>query len=283
MEYLLNELSLNPLCDDKYEANERMNTFVKTVSLARQNGFRNIRSDLYTNEIILAQDYSLHNWMFNKNDVPEVQRNLMVGMIINPFIKDEDEQMTDEYILSNYYFEDEEHGIEKTKCLGLAGAYLYETLSISMPSLPVWEKTSLPVIIEDENEVRIENVLNVANEQAFSDSTISSFIENSKEITLTETLLTHNQKKIHLADHHGKAELQALCDRIKHNEYVIEMRSTEWCRGRCDKFIKKIHNNGFIEIVLYKEAIKYALLVKTTGNSYRETKKISEILEQKYS
>lgn len=285
MEILFNELSVEPINNDKFEANEKMKRFVEAVSLIRKKGIKNIRSHLPSNQINLSPDYTLYDWMFNKNEVSEVDRNLLVGMIINPFIKDEDTEIVDRYIMYDYYFEDANSGIEKTKCLGLSGAYLYDTLSISIASLPVWEKNKLSISIEntEDIEINIQNVLNISTKESFNNEDISSFLETVQELDLIRTSISSDDKNIHLADHHGKAELKTLCDRMKHNDYVIEMRSMEWCRGRCDKFIKKINKDGYIEIVLFKEVRKYGLLVKTTGRNYRETKAISEILEDKYS
>ena len=66
MELAFNEISRTPLLDDKYQANERMLLFAKTVSEARKKGFRNIRTHFSTNEIKLTQDYSVYNWLFDK-------------------------------------------------------------------------------------------------------------------------------------------------------------------------------------------------------------------------
>ncbi|MDR1342610.1 MAG: hypothetical protein LBK18_05045 [Prevotellaceae bacterium] len=71
----------------------------------------------------------------------------------------------------------------------------------------------------------------------------------------------------------------AKCERLKHNPYVEEMRSTDWGGNR---FIRKIHGNN-IEIVLHKTQRKYALLVKTTGRNLRETQGIAKILEEKFN
>jgi hypothetical protein len=58
------------------------------------------------------------------------------------------------------------------------------------------------------------------------------------------------------------------------------MRSTNWGGNA---FIRKVHKEGIIEIVLFKTERQYALLVKTTGRNLRETKAIAEILDGHYS
>lgn len=102
---------------------------------------------------------------------------------------------------------------------------------------------------------------------------------NAPEDLIEEYQGKPSEKKIHLSDHHGKKELQDLCDRIKNSPYVVEMRSTDW-GGK--NFIRKIHHNGIIEIVLYKTNRQYALQVQTTGSNEQQTKLIAEILKERY-
>jgi hypothetical protein len=279
MELLFNELSIAVPYADKYLAKDIMKQFVEAVKAARPKGFRKIRSHYGSNQIKLADNYSLYDWLNDKN-VPEEYRNTLYGMITLPFIKKEDEEIEDQYIEANYYFESKEDFIEKTACLGLASAYLYETLCISLSTKPVWNKYKLSIVIEKEGVVSTSDVFNIVSKASFDVQEISEFVENMGVIILNETTLLPNDKKIHLADHHGVAELQTLCDRLKHSPYVIEMRSTDW-GGR--KFIRKIQKEGVIEIVLFKTQRQYALRVQTTGRNIRETKAIAELLDEKYS
>lgn len=105
-----------------------------------------------------------------------------------------------------------------------------------------------------------------------------SFLTNN-DFFLTKTPIAPAKKKVHLSDHHGKKELNELCDRIKNSPYVEEMQSTNW-GGK--KFIRNVDANGFIEIVLHKTDRQYALNVKTTGKDKLETEAIAEILRAKY-
>ncbi|PGH38864.1 MAG: hypothetical protein CRN43_12495 [Candidatus Nephrothrix sp. EaCA] len=96
---------------------------------------------------------------------------------------------------------------------------------------------------------------------------------------LTKSAIAPEDKKVHLSDHHGKKELNELCDRIKNCPYVEKMQSTNW-GGK--KFIRKAEANGLIEIVLYKTDKQYALNVQTTGRDLPETQAIAQILRDKY-
>ena len=282
MELIFNELSIQPLSANVYAANERMKLFAEAVSTARKKDFLIVRSHYHVNQIQLTNNYSLFDWL-NNSQVPEVYRNFLYGMITPPFIREEDGEIENQYLESNYFFEDAGNNVIKTECLGLVSAYLYETLSISFDSQPVWRQTQLQIIIENDQSIRKENVFNIYSKSSFVQQDILDFVESISEIELQETDLSPVDKNIHLADHHGKQELQQLCEQLKQNSYVTEMKSMEWCRGKCNNFIKKCYKDGVIEIVLYQTERKYSLWVQSTGRNLRETKAIAEILKERYS
>ncbi|MDR1022209.1 MAG: hypothetical protein LBL94_02895 [Prevotellaceae bacterium] len=277
MKLFFNELSCEPVADSKYSAIERMNIFAKTVSIARRKGFRNIRCDTPANAIMLTQQYSLFDWL-NDSSVSREYRDFMYGVIVPPYI-DEDDPEFEQYVYSTVTFENTEYNISKTVCIGLASAYLYNLPVISILSIPLWKQHILSITIEKDGSIFSENVYNISSCESFSISDIIDFIDSISEFTLVETSLKPEDKAIHLADHHGKAELQELCNQLKHNPYVEEMRSTDWGGNR---FIRKTHRNS-IEIVLCKTQRKYALLIKTTGRNKRETQEIAKILEEKFN
>lgn len=279
MELLFNELSILPLSSDKYLANEKMKSFSETVATARKKGFRNIRSHYAAYQIGLSENYNLQEWLQCK-DIPEIYRNNLYGMIILPFIKEEDEAIEAEYIESEYYFEDKINGIPKTKCLGLASAYLYEMPTISFASLSVWKNNILQIIIETAEQSKIEPVLNIATKESFDDEAIIFFVENIGELILDQTPIAPDEKKYNISTHHGIKELTDFWKKLKLSPYVIEMHSTDWGGKR---FIRKIEKTGAIEIVLTDSQRQYAMWIQTTGKNWRETKTIAELLEEEYS
>jgi len=279
MELILNELSIEPLSDNKYQANDKMICFAQTMGIAKKSGFRKIRSDISSAEVNLANNYTLHDWLTDKDVSPDY-KNFLYGVIIHPFINEDDEEIEDAFIEANYYFEDTEHRFPKSECLGLAAAYLYEAPSISFDTSDIWRKNQLSILIEEKGVLSNNQVHNVFSKECFSKEIIKEFIEKIGKVEIVESAFLPNDKAIHLADHHGKAELQAFCNKIKNSPYVNAMRSTNWGGN---SFIRKIHKTGEIEIILLKTQRKYALLVSTTGRNFRETEAIAQILKQEYS
>lgn len=277
MELIFNELSVAPFSATKYEAIERMTEFAKTFKKSMDFGFKRIRSDVSVSEIQLADDYSVHNWLIDKEVSPEL-KGFMFGSIITPFINEEDDQVEDAYIQAEYFYKRDEEN--RVSCLGLAAAHLYELPSISLNNSEEWQRSLLPIVVESGDTSEDHQIPNVFAENCFNIESIATFVENLGEVKLVGTKLKPNDKDIHLANHHGKKELKSLCDRLKHNEYVKAMRSTDFGG---DTFIRKIHRDGVVEITLINSQRKYTLRVQTTGSNYRETEAIANKLRERYS
>jgi len=279
MELMFNELSLIPLSPDIDFANTKVTDLVKAFKKAHENGFRKIRSEYQAYQITLSANYSLQDWFTNLN-ISKTYKDVLYGVLIHPFLKLEDEEIFEEYDNAKYYFEDVDSGITKRECLGLASAYLNKTLSISLNSSINWSAINLSITVEIDGEIELQTVKNIALASNFDDPAIAQYVENLGDLILLESQISPNQKPIHLPAHHGKAELKELCNQLKLSLYVTEMRSTNFGGNR---FIRKINDDGSIEIVLHKTQRRYALLIKTTGRNRRETKAIAEILEERYS
>lgn len=186
MELIFNELSISPLSIDKYSANKKMVQFAKAISIARKNGFRNIKSDLYEYQIPLSPDYSLKSWLTDK-DVSLDLKNQLFGVIIPPFIKEDDEEIMEEFVDSSYYFENEE--VCKTACIGLAAAFLYETLVISLASSSTWCRNHLTLFIEKDELTKEVNVFNIHSLLSFDDQLISSFVSTLGKLVLVKSII----------------------------------------------------------------------------------------------
>jgi hypothetical protein len=276
MELIFNELSMNPPVANKFQAILKMQQFAQTVAAARKKGFKRIRSYCELHEITLAEQYSAQDWIHDKTVSLEM-KSFLHGMIVRPFIKEDDEAVEAQYVEADYYFEKPENS-----CYGMAAAYLYDTVLISLAFSPIWEQHELELSVRKATILKPDfyMVKNIAAKTDFEVPIIADFVEQLGNITLLESVLKPTDKKIHLADHHGKKELDAFCNRLKKSTYVIAIRSTNW-GGQ--NFIRKIGKDGSLEIVLVETQRQYALWVQTTGRNYRETEAIAKILEEDYS
>lgn len=275
MEVIFNELSINPLSDNINAAKKKANQFAEAFAVCRRYGFKRLRSDLDTYSIQLSEEYSLYDWL-NDKTVPEVLKNFMYGVISKPFIRDEDEIVLEEYILNDFKIQIDQ---EKIKCDGIAAAHLYNTVCTSLNSDVIWLEVILEIEKHQEDETLKHNVFNISHKDNFLNPDLKEFITQIKPIELIKTLIPISSKKIGISDHHGKDIQVAFANKILKNTYVEEIKSTGWGGNR---FIRKVNEDGTIEVVLTQSAKQYAFLVFTTGRNFQETQKISTILQDKY-
>jgi hypothetical protein len=282
---MFNELSIYPLADNKYSANERILSFAKTVSKARKRDFQRIRMNFDWHDIALTNNYSLYDWIFDNEfyKVNHMYRDFLLGMFAKPFIDENDTEIERRYISKHYYFEDLSNNIKQRECLGLASAYLYQTLSISLQSGSAWTKNNLKITIASDNSTVFEIIKNIFSEICFDNSDINNFIKQIGTIKLVETIKLPDEKKLHLSsDHHGYEKLKNHWERLKKCPYVIEGRSTDFSR-RSPQYIIKVEPGGLTGVIILAPDPPYTLWVQSTGRNYRETREISQILQREYS
>lgn len=278
MELSFNEISQTPYWVDKYQANERMLLFSKAVAEARKKGFRNIRTPYSTSEIKLTQEYSLHNWLFDKH-FPHESRALFYDMFVQPFLSEDNDEIEARFVEANYFFVDIENQIQKQECLGLTSAYLSENLAISFQNSPAWLKNILTIQIEKDDEKSTDEVHHVFSKECFSQNSIADFVESITTLDLVETNINPNDKNLHLTAHHGQQELNELWNRIKNSPFVIEALSIEWGGN---SFFKKAQRDGKVDIVHLNSDRRYAMQIQTTGRNLRETTEIAKQLAEQY-
>jgi len=170
--------------------------FAKTVAEGKRKGFKNVRSHFATHDIKFADDYTMENWLNDKDFVNSKDyKDILFGMIILPFIKEEDEHIEEQYINANYFFEDVENVFAKFECIGLASAYLYDTLSISFSSSTYFRKTKIPIIVEQDGGIKTDFVYNVFSNTSFNSDEILKQIESYGNVALEETRIKVTDKK----------------------------------------------------------------------------------------
>jgi len=179
MRLFFNELSISPVANSKYAAIDRMAVFTKTVSIARQKGFRNIQCDYPVNTISLADKYSIYDWL-NDPIVSRECRDFMYGVIVPPYI-DEDEIEFERFVDAVISYENKEFDIPKTKCIGMAASYLYDLPTISLLSIPLWKQHRLFVIVEKEGSISVENIYNISSYESFDIPDLTDYIVSGRK------------------------------------------------------------------------------------------------------
>lgn len=282
MELIYNELSTSPLSVNRYLANEKMAHFIQTYGKARGKGYRRIRFSYQLHEIDLADGYTMQQWLSETNE--RKLKDLLLGAFRYPFIDDNDEQETGEYLSHRYFFEDSISGIARTECLGLAAAYIYETLSISLSGSTVWENNfiSITKVNDETHSSEVVEVVNVFSRECFDRQQIQGYIENIGEVELVETALPPRVKHIHLRDDHGIDVLMPFANRLANSRHVSAIINSLPFNPQATQLIRRVNADGTIEIVLHWDDRGLGMVIQTTGRNMRETRHIAELIEADY-
>jgi putative CRISPR-associated protein (TIGR02619 family) len=99
---------------------------------------------------------------------------------------------------------------------------------------------------------------------------------------LPKDLTDPKKKKIKIGDQHGKDELKALAEKLCQSPFVVEVVNSLPYNSELSNPIRKIKDDGKIELVMTKTDAGYGLCVQTTGRNKKETGAIARILVEKY-
>lgn len=202
--------------------------------------------------------------------------------------------MPDFLNISNFYFAFfrspyESEKVEKEQDAFLEHQWLYNGKScIGFPLAAIFNSAALSIYESDWSEALIciskdsaaETVRNISTEQHV-DIHIPQ-IQVSAEPELEESDLRIEDKKISLRDDHGKDVLMDFSKRLIKCPYVEGVINSLPFNSHERRFIKKIREEGLIEIVLPWTDKGYGVVVKTTGRTIKETEMIGRIIMEKY-
>jgi hypothetical protein len=283
MEMMFNELSETPVSNNKALANQKVAALIECHKKARENGFQKIRFSKNFHKINIANGYNLEQWLNETNQ--RTYKALILSARTFPFINSEDSWAEDEYLKYHFYFENPEPLFERTKCLGLAAAHIYDSLSISFQGSPIWESNIIAITkVNDQNLLAEKvDVTNVFSGCCFNTETVQKFIERISEIVLAPSLLQPSEKAIHFRPDHGTYELNEFAQKIIKSPYVHGIINSLPWNPRNTNLIRRVYPDGRIELVLYWTDKGLGMVVQTTGRNQRETEEIAKLLEEEYT
>lgn len=281
MNLAFNELSFQPLVENEYVLTDRFLNMTKIFKKANDSfGFSHIVFPANIGVLKVTSQKTLYEWVnqiSNKNE-----KNIILSLIKKPFTNDILNEQSDR--VYEYYFENQELGIEQTYCNGLSTAHITEIPSISLGGEAFWEQIQIYFFKENTNGDIIENVkvLNISIEDSLNNSLFSLFAESIAQFSLVESSLLPTQKSISFRQDHGTDILTTFANRLISSPYVISVINSLQFNPKTVRFIRNVFNDGKIEIVLHWEDAGFGMVIQTTGRNYRETKAIAKILQNEY-
>jgi hypothetical protein len=276
MDLIFNEFSFRDAFADMYDSRTGMGNLLRVCKLSRQLGISRlaIRTDFY--EQFLTVGYRVSDWL-NDHAVSKVLKDLLLSIVRHPYIDDNDTAVEDRYILSNTFLVDD----EQSKAEGLAIAYLYNTVSISLYSSQKWNTGHVTLRFceegQDDQTVTVKHASQVAHIEGHKD-----WITSRIGITLRTTDLQASQKQIHLRDDHGKEVLLRFSRKLVRSPYITAVINSMPFNSYDHDFIKNYYEDGKIEIVLVRTDEGFGVVIQTTGNNIAETEAISQILLEEF-
>ena len=257
MELFFNELSI----EGKMSIN-------KDSVIALASVYRSLRQYEITTCRIASEDHQkLHQMIRSMPDYWNI-RNFYFSFFRSPYETENVEKEQNEYLEHEWLYDG------KT-CIGLPLAIILKTAA---PSIHESDWSAAFVYITKDGES--DAVRNISVEQHV-DIHIPQ-IQTSEETKLLESDLQIEDKKISLRDDHGVDVLMDFSKRLIRCPYVVGVINSLPFNSHERKFIKRIREEGLIEIVLPWTDKGYGVVVKTTGRTIKETEMIGRIIMEKY-
>ena len=273
MDLFFNELSVSGLSESTIP--DCIIKFASLVREAREQGFQNVRFETDLRRIQLSEGLSFAQYCERYARNQEVKA--LFSLQVYPYIQETEE---DTFLESDFYVSLNDG--TKVSISGLAAASIYNSCGVGFDTSQ-WNNLVYSITIEKGEEVEEKTVLCLSRQEHFEDVAFIGWAEDFlPEPNLIKSEAIPMDKKIHLSDHHGKAELQAFSKRIVMSPYVEEVVNSI-DRDSYDKaFVSSLHDGNMIDIRLVNKG-GFGLTVKTTARNMRQLKAIARLLEKKYS
>ncbi len=258
MDLFFNELSV----DERNSINQESISILVEIYRELQNyGITTCRIDSEDSFRLLQMIQDMPNFMNVKN--------FYFSFFRAPYESETVERQQDIYLEHDWTY-------NSKACIGLALASVLDSAGLS-----IYEEKWNIAFVElkrDEDEVRVRNIC----KKEHVDQHIPQ-LQLDEEPELIECTLKFEEKRISLRKDHGQDVLMDFSRRLIRCPYVVGIvNSLPFSPNNRRRFIKRVHNDGLIEIVLPWTDEGYGVVVKTTGRNIRETERIGQIIYEEY-
>lgn len=279
MEACFNELSLLPLCKTMEEVRNRINNYADVIAEAIENqGFRKIRYEQNLQDILISENETIASYCYK--NLRDNNVLLLLATQANPYIGENEDEATEiAYISSTVFYVKE---TKKIKSEGFAAAYAKNTICMGMLSESCWDKEEheINICYPDRNETK--SWICVSRNSHFCSNVYTKWIDENAPLCLKKCIEIPKRKKIKLRPDHGQDILEAHAKKLIQSPYVVGIINSLPFQPNAKNYIHQVKSDGTIEIVLTDTDKGLGLVVKTTGENLRETKRIAKILQNKY-
>lgn len=282
-----NELSIEPLCKDKAEAKQRIAKFIHVLRELRENiGVKKVRHKEDMTSISLTRDMTLQDYCnMNARDSKAI---LLMSMFVRPQVDMNDDVTLESYLDTKTELKQSDG--TKKEADGFNAAYCQNTFCVGFLSDDSWNKDLYDITVTSNGKTKdlkwacisSPQIYSVEPAQTLRKVAFDSWLQQISPVDLVTSTLKPEEKQIKLRDDHGKDKLCAHAELLCQSPYVEGVLSSLEFQPTAKRYIWNITDDGIVDIVLWRETVKYSMRVKTTGRNAAETKAIAEILKEKY-
>ncbi len=180
-ELIFNDLTATPLASD---LNERVKQFIAIYKEKPSLFEERIRLETYIGELQLTNDMSLQEFC---NATPQCRTlgSLLLGLGKHFFI-DENTHEESLYLKNSYVLI---YNGNKRESIGLAAAYLYDTICIGFESEDYWKGVAHQIVVSNNGkEICTPSVLSVSAPEHFKSRTLEEWLELNRLSPQTKNL-----------------------------------------------------------------------------------------------
>lgn len=281
MELFFNEVSLYPFGDNKSEV-DKVYEIRNLITDFRKNGFSNLRSVTYE-QIKLSEKLNLKEWtdLTNNNEELKKYRDLAYFIYSNirpPYLNKNDEKVS----VENYRLKDpNSKELNDIIPYGLAFADKFSSFSIGIPSSISPDDFLWKI---SDNEGKEKQVLCIHSSSKMNEDKVIDILVQLPDLNVPECKLKPSDKNIKkkMPDHHESKEVEKFGKDLLEDPYIVEVINSI-DQNSCEKnFIRKIFDDGKIEIRMTWTKRGSGLIVSTTGKNLYQTAWIAHHLEKHF-
>lgn len=282
-----NELSIAPLCEDNTEAKQRIADFIHLLRELRENiGVKKVRHKEYMTSIPLTEDMTLQDYCNRYNH--DNKAILLMSMFVHPQVDMDDDVSLESYLDTTTELKQSDG--TRIEADGFNAAYCQNTFCVGFLSDDSWKKDFYDITVSSNGKAKdlkwacisLPQIFSIEPAQTSRKAAFDNWLEQISPVNLVPSTLMPENKQIKLRDDHGKDKLYAHAEVLCQGPYVEGILSSLEFQPTAKRYIWNITDDGIVDVVLWRENVKYSMRVKTTGRNTTETKAIAEILKEKY-
>ena len=281
VEPCFNELTINPFCSSDEEMEQQIDGLISTLKSLEQRGIKRVRYENSFNDIKLREGYTLLDYCNKAIKGKQINnRNFLYGFLRKPYLYEEEEVLFDKY--DNCKFISENGNTED--CLGLYIAFVMNSFAVGFDNGIFKDNQNLSchLRLTKNGETINKHVPCVTKPEHIFTEEIVEILSNQHDLLVDKTSIPIENKKVHVAKHHGKKECLKHANELRSSPYVTEILNSIDFDCNEKQYIHKIAEPNLIEIRLYWTKKGYGLCVATTGKDIIQTRWIAKHMNKIY-